>query len=92
MMPAANNGSRFKIEPNPPVAGERATVTYVGPAREVEWQVDGQDPVSVKPNDNGKFVIDPVPDGIELWLSDNLGLPGHLHSNIVLVDGGPEGK
>jgi hypothetical protein len=74
---------RFKIEPDPPQAGQKLEVTYIGPADEVEWQVDGQDPVAVTPDDNGKFTIDPVPDGDDLWLSDNRGLPGYLHREIL---------
>ena len=78
--------SRFKIDPDPPQAGESAEVTYVGDAAEVEWQVDGEDPVTVKPDENGKFTID-VPSGTNLWLSDNKGLPGFLQRFIVDLDG-----
>ncbi len=79
-------GSRFKIDPDPPEAGQTAEVTYIGPATEVEWQVDGQDPVEVTPDENGKFTID-VPSGTDLWLSDNQGLPGFLHRTILDLDG-----
>lgn len=34
--------NRFRIVPDPPVAGQPCTVTYIGPATEVEWQVDGK--------------------------------------------------
>lgn len=76
-------GGRFKIEPDPPQAGESVEVTYIGPAGEVEWQVDGNDPVTATPDANGKFTIDPVPDGADLWLSDNRGLPGYMHREII---------
>ncbi len=81
------DGSRFSIEPDPPVAGETATVTYVGPADSVEWQVDGEDGVSVDPDKDGNFVIDPVPSGGELVLSDQQGAPGYLHRYIVSTEG-----
>lgn len=74
--------SRFRIQPDPPVAGQAVTVTYVGPATEVEWQVDGQPPVRVKPDAHGRFKIDPLPSGVEFMLSDRRGLPGYLHRNI----------
>ncbi len=76
-------GSRFRIRPNPPVAGKPAEVTYIGPAKEVEYQVDDGEPIKVKPDKDGKFTIASVPSGDELVLSDNLGLPGYLHKNIV---------
>jgi len=76
-------GGRFKIQPDPPQAGESCEVTYIGPATKVEYQVDGADPVTVTPDANGKFKIDPVPDGDDLWLSDNRGLPGYLHREIT---------
>ena len=76
-------GGRFRIQPDPPVAGQPADVTYIGPAAEVEWQVDGQPPVRVTPDANGRFRINPVPSGTDLMLSDNLGLPGFLSRRIV---------
>jgi hypothetical protein len=85
-------GSRFKLNPDPPAAGQAVEVTYIGPATQVEYQVDGQNPVPATPDENGKFVIDPCPSGMDLYLSDNLGLPGYLHSNIVELDGGIDGR
>ncbi|MBK8974418.1 MAG: hypothetical protein IPM29_00685 [Planctomycetes bacterium] len=79
-------GSRFRIQPDPPVAGQPLTVTYVGPAREVEWQVDGGAAHRVQPDANGRFRIDPVPTGDEIMFSDNLGVPGYLHREILEVD------
>lgn len=79
---AADEGSRFRIDPDPPVAGQPAEVTYLGPAREVEWQVDDGSPQQVRPDANGKFQLDPVPHGRSLMLSDNLGLPGYLQRRI----------
>ena len=76
-------GSRFHIKPNPPQSGKRLEVTYVGPADTVEYQVDDDTAVRVKPNDNGKFWIDPLPTGEEIMFTDNLGQPGYLHSPIV---------
>jgi hypothetical protein len=76
-------GSRFKIVPDPPFAGQPAEVVYIGPAIEVEYQIDGQLPVRVTPDKDGKFRIDPVPRGKELALSDNLGLPGYLLTDIL---------
>lgn len=75
--------SRFRIQPDPPVAGQPVEVTYSGPAKFVEYQVDGQPAVRVRPGADGKFRIDPMPSGDELMLSDNLGLPGYLHREII---------
>ena len=76
-------GSRFRIQPDPPEAGKPVVVTYIGPALVVEYQVDDEPAVRVKPDANGKFKIDPLPSGNELMLTDNLGQPGYLHANIV---------
>ncbi|GEM_PF-3294603 len=76
-------GSRFRIEPDPPVAGKPLKVFYLGPATTVEWQVDGKDPIRVKPNTDGGFTIPSVPPGTEIMFSDLLGLPGYLHRRIV---------
>lgn len=76
-------GSRFRIQPDPPEAGKPVVVTYIGPALTVEYQVDDDQAVSVKPDANGKFTINPLPTGNELMLTDNLGQPGYLHANIV---------
>lgn len=77
-----DEGSRFRVQPDPPVAGQAAEVTYLGPARDVEWQVDDGTSVSVQPDANGRFQIDPVPSGRSLMLSDNLGLPGYWQARI----------
>lgn len=76
-------GSRFRIQPDPPEAGKPVVVTYIGPAVVVEYQVDDERRVRVKPDKDGKFTIDPLPPGEELMLSDNLGQPGYLQANIV---------
>jgi hypothetical protein len=77
-----DEGSRFRIDPDPPVAGQAVSVTYLGPAREVEWQVDDGSTTRVQPDANGEFQIDPLPSGRSLMLSDNLGLPGYLQARI----------
>jgi hypothetical protein len=77
------DGSRFKIDPNPPVAGQPLTITYIGPASEIEYQVDGQPAVKAKPDKNGKVHIAHMPSGQELALSDNLGIPGYLLALIM---------
>ena len=77
------DGSRFKIDPDPPIAGNSVCVTYIGAASEVEWQVDGDDPVKVKPDKDGKFKIKSLPSGDELFLSVNRGLPGYLQRDIT---------
>ncbi len=79
-------GSRFQVVPDPPVAGKPLEVIYVGPATEVEFQVDGHKPIKVKPDKNGRFKIASVPSGDEIMFSDNRGLPGYLHKKIVLLD------
>ena len=48
--------SRFKVNPDPPEAGETLEITYVGPATEIEYQVDGQDPVTVTPNESAATI------------------------------------
>lgn len=80
------NGSRFRIDPDPPTAGGAVEVTYVGPATEVEYQVDGGATVKVRPDADGRFRIDPVPSGNEIMFSDNRGLPGYLHRDILQTD------
>lgn len=75
-------GSRFRIRPNPPIAGKDAEITYIGPASEIEYQVDDRPPVKVKPDENGKFKIK-VPSGDEIMFDDRLGLPGYLHCEIL---------
>lgn len=79
-------GSRFRVVPDPPIAGEPLEVTYVGPAAEVEYQIDGSPAVKVRPDADGRFRIDPVPAGGEIMFSDNRGLPGYLHRDIVQLD------
>lgn len=81
-----SGGSRFRIEPDPPIQGEPLRVTYLGPASEIEYQVDGDTTVTVTPGSDGSFEIDPVPRGSEIALSDNRGLPGYLHRPIVFID------
>ncbi|MEM7204287.1 MAG: hypothetical protein AAF628_28770 [Planctomycetota bacterium] len=75
-------GSRFKIEPDPPLSGAALDVTYIGPAGEVEYQVDGDDPVKVTPDSDGKFRIESV-GGDEIAFSDNRGLPGFLFRRVL---------
>jgi hypothetical protein len=60
---------RFSIEPNPPIAGQPAKVTYTGSRTQVTWHVPGQSPktVVVPPR---TFEIDPVPRGDVLIVSD----------------------
>jgi hypothetical protein len=87
MSATVRGGSRFRIRPNPAVAGQPLEVTYIGPAKEVEYQVDDGEPVKVEPDKNGKFTIDPVPSGDEIVLWDGLGLPGYLHAEIVNLVG-----
>jgi hypothetical protein len=77
------NDSAFTIEPNPPVAGQPATVTYTGDRNEVIWQVDGQPMMRIKVPP-AKFPIDPVPSGIELCVSDGTG--GKKGSLCVEID------
>ena len=88
MTSTSPDGSRFQVNPDPPTAGEALEITYVGPAGDVEYQVDGGGSVTVTPDDHGQFTIDPLPSGSELFLSDNLGIPGYLHRDIVHLDEG----
>lgn len=76
------SGGRFQLVPDPPQAGRPATVVYVGPATEIEWQIDGGPPTRVRPGPNGEFRIS-IPHGSILTLSDNLGLAGYLFRPIV---------
>lgn len=75
--------SRFKMVPNPPVAGKPLEIIYIGPATEIEVQIDGRRPQRLKPDRNGRAVLESVPAGDEIFLSDNLGIPGFLHAKIV---------
>lgn len=79
-------GSRFKVDPDPPVAGKPLEITYVGPATVVEYQVDGHKSVKVKLDKEGKFRIASLPAGDEIMFSDNRGLPGYLHKKVILLD------
>ena len=79
--------SRFQLNPDPPIEGESLEVTYIGPASEVEYQVDGDTPVTATPDGDGTFTIDSVPVGQEIVFSDNRGLPGYLHRDIIALDG-----
>lgn len=81
MSPCA--ASRFKIKPDPPIAGQPLEVVYVGPASEVEWQVDGGATKRATPDQDGKFRIPALPTGVELTFSDNLGIPGYLQARIL---------
>jgi hypothetical protein len=81
------SASRFRIEPDPPIEGGALQVTYIGPASEVEYQVDGSTPVQATPDANGEFRIDSVPVGAEIGFTDNRGMPGFLHREIVALDG-----
>jgi len=75
--------SRFRIQPDPPVAGKPAEVTYVGPATEVEWQADDGTPVRVKPGKDGRFTIPKVPSADSLMFTDHRGLPGYLYRDVT---------
>jgi hypothetical protein len=77
------DSSRFRIDPDPPIEGKPLQITYVGPATEIEIQVDNNPPTKVKPDKNGKYLLNPMPTGHELMLSDRLGLPGYLYRKII---------
>lgn len=79
----APSDSRFRVIPDPPVAGRPADVIYVGPASEVVYQVDSGKEVRVKPDKNGRFRIPSVPSGDEIMFDDRLGFPGFLHREIL---------
>lgn len=78
-----SGGSRFRIVPDPPIAGQPLEIVYVGPASEIEVQVDAQNPLRLTPDQDGKVRIPSLASGQELALSDNLGLPGYLHARIL---------
>jgi hypothetical protein len=63
---------RFSIDPDPPVAGQPAKITYTGRATEVTWQVDGQPPVKVEVPPR-TILIPSVPSGEDLVASDKTG-------------------
>ncbi|MGE3877911.1 MAG: hypothetical protein AB7I19_02540, partial [Planctomycetota bacterium] len=66
--------------------GQAVEVIYVGPEREIEYQVDGQPPIRLRVGRGGRARIERLPRGRALMLSDNLGLPGYLHREIVEAD------
>ena len=80
--------SRFQINPDPPIQGQSLEVTYLGPAADIEYQVDDGSAVTVTPDADGTFTIDSVPLGGEIAFSDNRGHPGFLHRCIVSIDDG----
>ena len=63
---------RFKIDPDPPVAGQPATITYTGTERAIDWQVNGHPRITeeVPPR---VIRIPSVPSGEVLVVSDNTG-------------------
>lgn len=80
-----SSGSRFRVIPDPPVAGRDADIIYVGPAKEIVYQVDDGKEERVTPDKNGRFRIK-IPSGDELMLDDGLGFPGYLHCDILHLD------
>jgi hypothetical protein len=81
-------GPHFTIQPNPPVAGQPATVTYTGDSNKVTWQTEGGTPktVTIPP---GIFPIDPVPRGDRLFVDDGTGPPdGAADWRIAQTGGG----
>lgn len=84
-MPTAvqGSGARFRLKPDPPVAGKPLEVQYLGPATEIEIQIDGGKPKKKKPDKDGRLVIDPLPAGGEIMITDRLGLEGYLHRKII---------
>ena len=65
---------RFKIEPDPPVAGQPARITYEGEQESVTWVVVGfgRETSKVPPN---HIDIASVPAGDDLGVSDGSGGP-----------------
>ncbi|MHC5062505.1 MAG: hypothetical protein ACYTG5_00865 [Planctomycetota bacterium] len=91
-MAQAPTGSRFRIKPNPPQVGQSLEITYIGPATEIEIQIDDRDPVRLRPDENGRIRVEPLPAGEEFVLSDNQGLPGYLYSPMVEIESKRGGK
>lgn len=65
-------GPKFKINPDPPIAGQPATITYDGAEKQVVWGVLGgrMNKSTVPPRD---ILIDPVPSGERLVITDDSG-------------------
>mgnify|MGYP001171438508 CR=1 FL=1 len=76
------SAKRFKLDPDPPVAGKPIEITYVGPAKVVVLQIDDQPERRLVPDEGGKIVIDRVSSGDEFMLSDRSGLEGYVHRRI----------
>jgi hypothetical protein len=63
---------RFRIDPEPPVAGQPATITYTGSSCNVTWQVNGEPPVTVKIPPR-VIEIPRVPGGKVIVVTDGMG-------------------
>jgi len=79
----SDDKSSFRIEPDPPVAGQGAKITYTGPSKEIEIWVDGRLIATKRTDKGGKIPLDPVPAGHEMILWDKIGYPGFLEKDIV---------
>lgn len=76
-------GKRFKIDPDPPVAGKPLKITYIGPASTILVQIDSRQAVRLKPDDEGRVSISRLASGDELMLSDQDSIEGYLHRRIT---------
>lgn len=74
---------RFKLDPDPPVAGKPLEIIYIGPAKVIVMQVDGGKEKRLEPDDEGRIVVEKVGSGDELMLSDRGGIEGYVHRRIT---------
>ncbi|MCA8970888.1 MAG: hypothetical protein KDC95_13925 [Planctomycetes bacterium] len=75
-------GKRFKLDPDPPIAGKPLEITYVGRARVIMMQIDDRPEQRLKPDEQGRITISSVGSGDEFMLSDRDGLDGYVHRQI----------
>jgi hypothetical protein len=89
-------GPKFVIDPNPPVAGQPATITYTGNATEITYQVGGRPEVKCKVPPK-EIPIDPVPSGEQIFVDDGTGPPDGeadwpIVENMEALDSRQEGQ
>lgn len=79
-MVSTSSGSDFRVEPNPVVDGQDATVTYTGSEDTVYFQVDGGETIRVDVSRNKTFKISKTKlrNGTHLYLTTKKGWPGFL--------------
>ena len=80
-----NKPTRFKFEPDPPVAGEDLVIVYKGPAKRIEVSFGDGKSTHVTPDGNGRVVVSAPGWADEVMVSDGTGFEhgGYDHRNVI---------